>query len=106
MQPIIFVINPNSTQAVTDSFDEALNALRLPNGPEIRSLTLKEGPPGVETQINADSVTMPLVALVKALDKTHGDRVGHTLSPALVTPAFMRYAKPPNTSSWVSASAA
>lgn len=76
MQPIIFVINPNSTQAVTDSFDPALDALRLPNGPEIRSLTLKEGPPGVETQINADSVTMPLVALVKELDVSFGDRVG------------------------------
>jgi Asp/Glu/hydantoin racemase len=76
MQPIIFVINPNSTQAVTDAFDRALNALRLSNGPEIRSLTLKEGPPGIESQINADSVTLPLVALVKELDATHGDRVG------------------------------
>lgn len=76
MPPIIFVINPNSTQAVTDTFDQALDALRVANGPEIRSLTLKEGPPGVETQINADSVTMPLVALVKELDKTHGDQVG------------------------------
>lgn len=76
MQPIVFVINPNSTQAVTESFDRGLDALRLKDGPEIRSLTLKEGPPGIETQRNADSVTLPLVALVQELDATHGDRVG------------------------------
>jgi Asp/Glu/hydantoin racemase len=71
MQPIVFVINPNSTQAVTDGFDKALEPLRLANGPEIKSLTLKEGPPGVESQINVDSVTMPLVKLVRELDHSH-----------------------------------
>jgi len=76
MRPIIYVINPNSTQAVTDAFDQALDALRLDDGPEIRALTLKEGPPGVETQIHADSVTLPLVQLVKELDAAHGDQVG------------------------------
>jgi allantoin racemase len=76
MRPIVFVINPNSTQSVTDGFDKALDALRLDTGPDIRSLTLKEGPPGVETQINADSVTMPLIRLVQELDATHAGQVG------------------------------
>ena len=74
MQPIIFVINPNSTQAVTDGFDLALDPLRLANGPEIKSLTLKEGPPGIESQLNVESVTMPLVKLVRELDQAHPDR--------------------------------
>ena len=74
MQPIIFVINPNSTQAVTDGFDKALDPLRLANGPEIKSLTLKEGPPGIESQLNVDSVTMPLVALVQELDQANPNR--------------------------------
>lgn len=76
MRPIVFVINPNSTQAVTDGFDAALDALRIENGPEIQSLTLKEGPPGVESQMNVDSVTMPLVKLVQRLDAEHKDRAG------------------------------
>lgn len=74
MKPIIFVINPNSTQAVTNGFDKALDPLRLANGPEIKSLTLKEGPPGIESQLNVDSVTMPLVALVQELDQANPNR--------------------------------
>jgi len=74
MQPIIFVINPNSTQAVTDGFDKAMDPLRLANGPEIKSLTLKEGPPGIESQLNVESVTLPLVKLVRELDQAHADR--------------------------------
>jgi len=74
MQPIIFVINPNSTQAVTDGFDKAMDPLRMAGGPEIKSLTLKEGPPGIESQLNVESVTLPLVKLVRELDQAHPDR--------------------------------
>jgi Asp/Glu/hydantoin racemase len=75
MRPIIFVINPNSTQAVTDAIDQAAEPLRMSDGPEIRCLTLKEGPPGVQTQVDADSVTMPLLSLVRQLDREHGNSV-------------------------------
>jgi Asp/Glu/hydantoin racemase len=75
MQPIIFVINPNSTQAVTDAIDQAVAPLRLSDGPQIRCLTLEQGPPGVQTQLDADSVIMPLVNLVRALDQEHGKAV-------------------------------
>ena len=45
----IVVINPNSTQAVTDGMDHALANLRRPGGPAVRCVTLAEGPPGIET---------------------------------------------------------
>ena len=61
----ILVINPNSTEAVTRGIDEACAPLRIPGGPEIECATLKEGPPGIETQQHVDSVVSPLVKLVK-----------------------------------------
>jgi Asp/Glu/hydantoin racemase len=64
----ILVVNPNSTEAVTQSIDEAMAPLRFPGGPEIACLTLSEGPPGVETQSDADSVIAPLCRLIAARD--------------------------------------
>jgi allantoin racemase len=64
----ILVVNPNSTEAVTQSIDEAMAPLRFPGGPEIACLTLAEGPPGVETQTQADSVIAPLCRLIAARD--------------------------------------
>jgi allantoin racemase len=55
----ILVINPNSTVAVTRAIDEAMAPLRLPGGPEIQCRTLEEGPPGVESQLDADAVILP-----------------------------------------------
>ena len=60
----ILVINPNSTEAVTEAMDAALAPLRLPGGPEIECLTLHEGPPGIESQRDADAVILPLCRLV------------------------------------------
>jgi Asp/Glu/hydantoin racemase len=62
MKPIV-VINPNSNQAVTDGLSAALEPFRL--GPPIECLTLAEGPFGVESQVDSDSVVMPLVRLVQ-----------------------------------------
>jgi len=64
-QPII-VINPNSTEAVTRAMHDGLAPLRLPGGPEIICQTLAEGPPGVETQRDADSVIEPLCRSIAA----------------------------------------
>lgn len=63
MKPII-VINPNSTQAVTDGIDEAVEPLRMHGGPAIECLTLDEGPPGIETQEHVDAVVAPLCNLI------------------------------------------
>ena len=61
----ILVINPNSTEAVTRGIDEAMAPLRIAGGPEIECVTLKEGPPGIETQQHVDSVVAPMVKLVR-----------------------------------------
>jgi allantoin racemase len=60
----ILVINPNSSAAVTAAIDAAVNPLRRPGGPEITVAGLAEGPPGIATQRDADSVVMPLVEWV------------------------------------------
>jgi len=62
----ILVINPNSTERVTRGIDAALEPLRMAGGPVIRCETLAEGPPGIESQRDADSVILPLCRLVAA----------------------------------------
>ena len=52
-KPIV-VINPNSTEAVTEAMSAALDPLRLPGGPEIECLTNADGPPGIESQADVD----------------------------------------------------
>ena len=71
MEDSILVINPNSTEAVTQGIDEACAPLRIPGGPAIECVTLAEGPPGVETQRHADSVVAPLIHLVAEREKDH-----------------------------------
>jgi allantoin racemase len=61
----ILVINPNSTEAVTRGIDEAVEPLRMAGGPAIDCVTLKEGPPGIETQQHVDGVVQPLLKLVR-----------------------------------------
>ena len=61
----ILVINPNSSVAVTRAIDDAMGPLRLAGGPEIACLTLAEGPPGVESQTDADGVIVPLCRVIR-----------------------------------------
>ncbi len=65
-EPRIRVVNPNSNEAVTEGLDEALAPLRFAGGPEIVCSTLREGPFGIETQADVESVTTPLRRLVEA----------------------------------------
>ena len=60
----ILVINPNSTEAVTRGIDEAVEPLRMPGGPSIDCVTLREGPPGIETQQHVDGVVPHLLSVV------------------------------------------
>jgi allantoin racemase len=62
----IRVVNPNSNEVVTRNLDAALGALRFADGPEIVCSTLAEGPFGIETQADVESVVMPLRRLVEA----------------------------------------
>src|SRR6201993_2395757 len=65
MRDRILVINPNSTVSVTDAIDDAMAPLRILGGPEIACLTLDEGPPGVESQTDADGVILPLCRVLR-----------------------------------------
>ena len=60
----IVVINPNSNKTITEGLEQALKGFRLKNGPEIECLTLYEGPFGIESQLDSDSVIIPLSKLV------------------------------------------
>ena len=64
----ILVINPNSTEVVTRGIDEACAPLRMAGGPAIDCVTLKEGPPGIETQQQVDGVVAPMLRLVREKD--------------------------------------
>ena len=64
MPPRILVINPNSTQAVTEGIDRALAPLRIAGGPEFECVTLREGPPGIQSQRDVHGVIGPLTRLI------------------------------------------
>src|SRR3954465_10895146 len=60
----ILVINPNPTGAVTRGIDQAVEPLRIAGDPAIECVTLKDGPPGIETQQHVDGVIPHLLSLV------------------------------------------
>ncbi len=64
MSQRILVINPNSTQAVTDGIARALQPLHLAGGPVFECATLREGPPGIQSQRDVDGVVGPLTRLI------------------------------------------
>jgi len=62
--PRITVINPNSLTSVTAAIDRAVAPLRrLPV--EIVCLTSHDGPPGIQTQTEADAAIAPMLALAE-----------------------------------------
>lgn len=73
MGDTIYVVNPNSTVAVTEGIDRACAPLRLAGGPKIECLTLADGPPGVQTQRDVDGVVAPLLRLIGELDRRKDD---------------------------------
>jgi Asp/Glu/hydantoin racemase len=68
MSGTIFVINPNSSEAVTAGIDAAVEPLRSSDGPEIACVTLAEGPPGIESQRDVDGVSGPLLKMAAKLE--------------------------------------
>lgn len=61
----LIVINPNSSQIVTNGIKLALDPLRK-FGTPIRCLTLAEGPPAIENQRQADLTIAPILRLAAA----------------------------------------
>lgn len=66
MNQTILVINPNCLVEMTREIDAAVAPLRIPDGPRIECVTLAEGPPGINSQRDGDSVIAPMVRLMLA----------------------------------------
>ena len=64
----IYIINPNSSQHVTDGIDRAVDPMRVASSVPIVARTLAEGPPGIETQAHVDGVVGPMLAHCAALE--------------------------------------
>ena len=56
----IHVINPNSNTVVTEGIADALHCMSFQDGPTIHCSTLEQGPYGIESQLDSDSVVVPL----------------------------------------------
>jgi Asp/Glu/hydantoin racemase len=69
MTGTLYVINPNSSQTVTDGIAAAVAPLQGMGKP-IDCLTLVEGPPGIESQSQADETIAPMLRLAASLEDT------------------------------------
>tara|TARA_Y100000739_G_C20578738_1_gene451711 strand:- start:807 stop:1472 length:666 start_codon:yes stop_codon:yes gene_type:complete len=63
-RPQILVINPNSNQEVTKVIAKELQSFNFSDGPEIVCEDLPEGPFGIESQADIESVKLPLRNIV------------------------------------------
>src|SRR5262249_23301295 len=61
MSERILILNPNSTQEITDHMSAALDEFRFEGGPQLICETLRSGPPGIETQAHVDAATANLI---------------------------------------------
>jgi len=67
----LIIINPNSSQIVTDGINTAVDPLRR-FGTPIRCMTLAEGPKGIESQRQADLTIAPMLRLAAAQSDAAG----------------------------------
>jgi Asp/Glu/hydantoin racemase len=65
----IYIVNPNSSLHVTEGIDVAVAPMRAVSPVPIEARTLKEGPPGIESQAHVDGVVAPLLAHCAALEE-------------------------------------
>lgn len=70
--PALYILNPNSTAAVTAGLDAAMAPMRAHSHIPIVCLDLPGGPPGVQTQQDIARVTLPLLAQAQALVPSAG----------------------------------
>ena len=64
IRPVV-VINPNSNQSVTDGLEKSLAPFNQIDDSFIECITLTEGPFGIESQLDTDSVVIPLANYVR-----------------------------------------
>jgi allantoin racemase len=92
MKPIV-VINPNSSEQVTAGIDAAIDPLRKLGVP-IRCVTLAEGPPGIETQAQADRVVPPMLDMAAGIEASayviacFGDPGLHAMRDEMTAPVL------------------
>ena len=60
----ILVINPNSNEVVTEGMAQELQSFNFSDGPEIVCVSLTQGPFGIESQADVESVKLPLLNMV------------------------------------------
>ena len=60
----ILVINPNSNEIVTEGMAQELQSFNFSDGPEIVCVSLTQGPFGIESQADVESVKLPLRNMV------------------------------------------
>ena len=60
----IMVINPNSNNNVTDAMAKGLKSFNFSDGPEIICMGLPQGPFGIESNADVESVKLPLRNIV------------------------------------------
>jgi allantoin racemase len=61
----VLVINPNSSEVVTEGLRRALDGFRRPGGPAIECITDPAGPPGIVTQREVDEAALRVGALTE-----------------------------------------
>ena len=61
----IVVINPNATETCSAAIDRACAPFRLAGGPAIDCVTNTDGPPGIQSQADSDSVIPHLHSIVQ-----------------------------------------
>ena len=61
----ILVINPNSSEVVTEGLREALAGFRFAGAPPIECMTIEHGPPGVVTQRHVDEAALHTAAVIE-----------------------------------------
>ena len=72
MTDSVLVLNPNSSQSVTDALHAALEPLRFAGGPQVRCATLIEGPPAIETDEHVSDVARHVREYVRAQQEHAG----------------------------------
>jgi Asp/Glu/hydantoin racemase len=63
---LILVINPNSSESVTEGLRQALSGFSFAGGPAIECVTIEHGPPGVVTQRHVDEAALNTAAVIEA----------------------------------------
>jgi allantoin racemase len=80
----LYVINPNSNAAVTSGIDAALAVLRSQDGPLIECVTLKDGPPGIQSQRDVDRAAV----LVRQFSEQHREQAAGFVTACFSDPGL------------------